>query len=127
MIGYEITKNKYALMILKMNNITRLLFGIICLIMVSSCQKTNENAGLSDAIITGYDLRACACCGGLMVTFSTDTTRYSGTFYLVNQLPNNSGIDNNTKFPLDVKISWKFSTRECGSTKFVDVLKIEIE
>lgn len=117
---------KYALMILKMNNITQLLFGIIFLLMITNCQKNNENNVMTDAIVTGYDLRACACCGGLMVTFSNDTTRYSGAFYLVDELPNNSGIDNNTKFPLYVKINWKFS-RVCGSTKFVDILKIEIK
>ena len=101
--------------------------GIIFLLMIIGCRKTNENVVLTDAILAGYDLRACVCCGGLMVTFSNDTTRYSGTFYLIDELPNSSGIDNNTKFPLHVKINWKYSTKVCGSNKFVDILKIEIK
>jgi hypothetical protein len=103
------------------------LFVIFYLLMSISCQKSADKDTISDAIITGYDIRACVCCGGLMVNFTNDPKPYSGVFNLVNELPVNSGIDNNTKFPVYVKITWKYSTKQCGSTKFMDVLKIEMK
>lgn len=99
---------------------------IFCLIL-TDCNKTVEPRTFVDAIITGYDVRACVCCGGLMVNFNNDPIPYSGEFYLINELPDNTGIDTNTKFPLYVRIIWEFNTRICGSTKFVDIKKLEIK
>lgn len=77
--------------------------------IITSCQKSEEKDAMSDAILTGYDIRDCICCGGLMVTFSDNPTPYSETFYLVNTLPGGLGIDATTKFPLFVRITWKYS------------------
>ena len=115
-------------MILKMKKTVHIINGmIICLLMFICCQKTTNTDVLTDAIITGFDLRDCICCGGLMVSFVNNPIPYSGEFYLVNDLPKDSGIDNNTKFPLYVKISWKDNSNVCGGTKFIDILKLEIK
>jgi hypothetical protein len=103
------------------------IIGIIFLLTVTGCRKNENNEVISDAVITGYDIRACVCCGGLMLNFNNDPIPYSGTFYLVNELPANSGIDNNTKFPLYVRITWKYNSKVCGITKFVDILNLEIK
>jgi len=110
-----------------MKKAVKLFAGLICFLILTNCRKTGDEAAMANAILTGYDIRDCACCGGLMVTFSNDTTRYSGAYYLVDKLPDNSGIDNNTKFPLYVKITWKYSSNVCGGTKFIDILKLEIK
>ena len=118
----------YVEMILKMKKAVHFIIGmIICLLVSISCQKTANTDILTDAIITGYDLRDCICCGGLMVSFVNNPIPYSGEFYLVNNLPKDSGIDNNSKFPLYVKISWRDNSRVCGGTKFIDIQKLEIK
>jgi hypothetical protein len=101
--------------------------GITFLLILTDCQKSGDSDTNSNAVFTGYDARACVCCGGLMINFNNDTIPYSGTFYLVNELPSNPVIDNNTKFPLYARVTWKFSPRNCGGTNFVDIKKLEIK
>jgi len=49
--------------------------------IVSGCKKSESPATyMNNAIITGYDLRLCACCGGLLINFNNDTINYNGTF-----------------------------------------------
>jgi hypothetical protein len=100
--------------------------AIIVAVILMGCQKSADKDTAVDAVITGYDARDCVCCGGLMINFNNDPVPYSGVFYLVNELPADSGIDNNTKFPLYVRVTWKYTTNVCGATKFVDILKLEI-
>ncbi len=41
----------------------------------NSCKKEipKEVLNMHDAIITGSDLRACICCGGLVITFDGES------------------------------------------------------
>jgi hypothetical protein len=114
-------------MILKIKKTSLFIIEIISLLILTCCQKSVDNNVMKDAIITGYDIRLCPCCGGLMVTFNNNPIPYSGEFYLVNDLPNKSGIDNNTKFPLYVRITWRYNIKICGGTKFIDILELEIK
>ena len=50
---------------------TFILYGLI-IFSALSCSKEDEK--LTPAIIIGYDLRLCACCGGLMVDLGDDNT-----------------------------------------------------
>ena len=98
-----------------MNKTGKIIGGIIIGIFIftrilTDCKKQET---YEDAVITGYDVRDCVCCGGLMINFNNDTIPYSGTFYLINELPASPVIDNNTKFPLYVRVTWKFNNKVC--------------
>ena len=62
---------------------------------------------MNEGIITGFDARACPCCGGLMINFKGETEPYKGEFYLIQNSPTELGIDNNSSFPIYVKVNWE--------------------
>ena len=96
-----------------------LIFSIAC--KKHDCQK--PRSALTDVIITGNDLRACACCGGLMITFTSNSTPYSEKFYDIDQLPANSGINENSTFPIYVKVKYETVTTQCSD--HVNILILE--
>ena len=115
------------IMKLKEKKAQNFITAVMVLVILMACEKSADKDAFVDAVITGYDARDCVCCGGLMINFNNDPVPYSGEFYLVNELPPDSGIDNNTKFPLYVRVTWKYNTNICGGTKFIDILKLEIK
>lgn len=64
---------------------------------------------MSNAIITGFDMRACACCGGLMITFNGEKTPYTGDFKLIGN-ETDLGQQYKENFPVYVKVDWKNDT-----------------
>lgn len=88
---------------------------------LTSCKK--EKLSLIPAVITGYDMRKCMCCGGLMINFQNDTTPYSGNFYLVANDPAEFGIDINSSFPVYVEVDWKVDTSGCPGKIRITQLK----
>ena len=61
---------------------------------------------MNDGVITGFDARACPCCGGLMISFKGETQPYQGEFYLIQNNPSELGINNNSTFPIYMKVDW---------------------
>jgi hypothetical protein len=94
---------------------------ILNMIIIGACNKPKPTTackeGYVKAIITGYDMRKCACCGGLMVTFSNDPTPYSADFVLVETMPKGSTINESTKFPVHVCIKYEKLETSCGTVK----------
>jgi hypothetical protein len=89
------------------------LAGSLLFILLSgtrSCQK--EDKYMADAILTGYDARSCACCGGLMVTFNGETQPYSGEFKLIKNT-DAIGISSNARFPIHVELDWTTDSTKC--------------
>ncbi|MGH2564537.1 MAG: hypothetical protein ACRDE5_08490 [Ginsengibacter sp.] len=78
----------------------------------NSCQKeiTHEVPYMNEAIITGYDFRACVCCGGLMITFGGEPKPYTGDFRLISNSAADIGIAQTDTFPINVKVDWKEDT-----------------
>ncbi len=64
---------------------------------------------MSDAIITGFDARACVCCGGLMITFNGEIKPYEGDFKIIENGAD-LGITATDIFPINVKVDWKVDT-----------------
>jgi hypothetical protein len=62
---------------------------------------------MDKGIITGFDSRACPCCGGLMINFKGETQPYKGEFYLIQNSPTEFGIGNYSTFPIYVKVNWE--------------------
>ena len=95
--------------------------GILLLIFgLTLCQKGEDNLK-SSGIITGPDLRDCACCGGWYVTIDT-------TDYEFDSLPVNSNIDlGKETFPVYVKLDWQLSDRLPCPEKWITITWIKKE
>ncbi|GAA4751181.1 hypothetical protein [Flavisolibacter ginsenosidimutans] len=90
----------------------------------ASCEKTaSSSASLKDAVITGFDQRACPCCGGLMINFSGETQPYTGTFYLVDNDPAEFKISTASAFPIAVRVQYSALDKCFG--KYVRISKLE--
>jgi hypothetical protein len=78
---------------------------IAALLTTVGCRKA-ERSFMNDGIITGADLRMCACCGGLMITFTDNPQPYGAAF---RQIENGQelGITEKDKFPIYVKVDWR--------------------
>jgi hypothetical protein len=99
---------------------------LLIILSVNGCKKQSEPDFMNEAVITGYDARMCVCCGGLMINFNNDSKPYSGTFYLIDHLPDNVKIDINSTFPVYMKVDWTFSSM-CGGNKYINISRLEIE
>jgi len=73
------------------------------LVINNSCKKGRLDG--YNAIITGFDLRMCACCGGLMINFDGETKAYNGDFKLIDNAVD-LGISENDKFPVFARVEW---------------------
>lgn len=100
----------------------KLIYLSICLFILN-CKKTEiEPSFQSAGIITGQDLRMCACCGGLII-------KIDNSEYLINKLPSDfdDGVTKNKiGFPLNVSLDWELKSN-CGGNKFIDVNRIKIQ
>ena len=78
------------------------------------CQKEDSHIYKSDGIITGPDIRMCACCGGYYIQIDSVT-------YEFNSLPDNSNIDLQTEsFPISVKLDWQLANLTgCPDAKII--------
>ena len=96
-------------------------------LLITACKKNecikNVKPKLIDGIITGVDMRECVCCGGLMITFSNDPKPYSATFNTINKMPENTGINEQSKFPIYVSVKYTNSPNNCGNS--VDISYLE--
>ena len=85
-----------------------LVFRLVMLMALSlahlSCEKKEGAASIG--VITGFDSRACPCCGGLMINFKGETQPYAGEFYLIQNSPEELGISPDAKFPMMVQVRW---------------------
>jgi len=93
------------------------IFILIC-ICLASCKK-DKPVYKSEGVITGYDRRTCAMCGGLMINFNNDTALYSPGFYLISNDPKQLGITEQTHFPLSISADWQPDTLKKGSNSIV--------
>ena len=87
------------------------LFLATCLI--SACDKEIETDPFSTAIINGYDLRLCACCGGLLI--SLDST--NNDVYQWYQKNGDFGVTYLDTFPMQVKIRYHHVNNTCFASK----------
>ena len=100
----------------------KILLGI-CLIFLSlaGCQKGLNNDYQSTGIITGPDMRLCACCGGWYIQIDSVT-------YEFDILPNNTNFDLMTQtYPLMVKLDWQLSGQLACPDKRINILRIKKE
>jgi hypothetical protein len=77
---------------------------------------------MTSAIITGWDMSMCACCGGLMINFDGEMRPYKGDFKLIENLTD-LDIDQKETFPIYVKVLWADVPNKC-SNRFVRIEKL---
>jgi hypothetical protein len=102
------------------------LIPILCLILIfASCEKFYVGPYKSQGTITGYNLGACATCGGLEIVIKDDTAKNPPPFYRINKTLTQLGISENTNFPINVNLNWQ---RETGGTNsnFIIVSQIKV-
>lgn len=99
---------KIALLILMASAI------VVFLLALSSCGDDDEPQKWEDAVITGYDMRKCMCCGGWIIEIKDSTFRFfefpEGDKDKFN-LP--SFNDNQSNYPINVRVIWKHSPEKC--------------
>jgi hypothetical protein len=94
---------------------------VIALLIISACTKSvpPQVHYMNNAVITGYDLRLCACCGGLLINFDSVTHSYQGPFYDCDNTPASLGIDSTTVFPVYLKVNWHLDSSVCGGNNHI--------
>lgn len=79
-----------------------------------------------EIVITGYDARRCACCGGFMVNFSEDPSPYAEAFKLVQTFPEGIVISNTSDFPIYAKINWSPINDPCENNDWMVIEEMVI-
>ena len=106
------------------------LIFIVCMGMFFiSCKKTGTGVApyQSRGVITGYDPRTCAECGGLFITIKNDTTKNAPPRYDINESLQQLGINPNATFPINVSLDWKHDTTALGGFGYIIVTKIKVD
>ena|SRR5882762_11909109 len=98
----------------------RVLLLLLILTVTSQC---NYDSLPVYGVITGYDARLCACCGGLMINFNNQTQSYAGDFYLIDNRPSDLGIQSNATFPIYVGVTYSLLARCPGNVIRIESFK----
>jgi hypothetical protein len=80
---------------------------------------------MNNGTITGFDMRDCVCCGGLMINFRNEIKSYTGEFYLIDNNPSEFGINDKTKFPVQMMVNWVKDSMKC-SNQHIKITKFKI-
>ena len=97
---------------------TKLLLVVLLVIGFVGCKKPTTSDFQSTGIITGVDLKMCACCGGWYIQIDNVTYEFV-------TLPAGSNIDLlNATFPMPVKLDWQLSAKPACPNNKIDILKI---
>lgn len=78
---------------------------------------------MSNAEIIGLDTKMCPCCGGTEIIINNVQNPNGNSYFLIGKLPSNFIISDNPKFPIAVKVDWKFNTLHCFGN-YVDITRI---
>ncbi|MFT4968570.1 MAG: hypothetical protein ACI9O4_000300 [Chitinophagales bacterium] len=102
----------------------RILIGLLILGLglITNCDNEEEPQTQyeSTAVISGYDLTLCACCGGWVIELNGQATDNRFT-----DLPQSSNIDLiNATFPLNVQLDWTPSSEYCGKGITIDLIDL---
>ena len=75
-------------------------------------------------VITGYDPRDCACCGGLLINLNSSSTELiTDSTYQINLIPMNFDINVYSTFPVFIRLDYERNNKLCGKT--IDIIRFE--
>ena len=98
------------------------LFVIVGILILTSCNNDDDTEleFESTALISGFDMTLCACCGGWIINI--DEEEAGKRFY---ELPQDSDIDLETAvFPISVKLNWTASNDYCGNGIVIESIEL---
>ena len=108
---------------MKQRSLAILFVSLTVMILATlSCRK--DEMYMSNAEITGWDLRMCPCCGGTIITIDNVRSPNGNVYFLIEQLPSGFTLGNNPKFPIAVKIDWEIDTTHCFGN-YINITRIE--
>lgn len=84
-----------------------ILATLLAMSAASGCRKANTY--MTNAEVTGYDNRMCACCGGIWIKLDNDNSTYD-----LSNTAASMGITDSTTFPLLLRVNWVHDTLYCG-------------
>ena len=78
--------------------------------------------------LVGYNMAMCPelSCGGMIVHIDNDTSKNAPDHYLYNGTLSGLGINDTTKFPVHVALTWKRDTGIFGSYNYIVIAKIKL-
>jgi hypothetical protein len=96
-------------------------------LLIAGCKKSSVNPYHNTGVITGYDLRLCPSplCGGLLITIKNDTAKNAPPYYHIASTLAQLGINESTKFPINVYLDYKPDTGAYGSYGYIIVTHIK--
>ena len=98
------------------------IFTLILLVMFTACDKKEDYMG--EGVITGFDPRDCACCGGLLINLNSSSTEmFTDSTYQIDHVPADFNIDVNSSFPVFISLDYKYSGAFCGKT--IDITRFK--
>lgn len=104
--------------------------SIVCGVVIYSCKKdasssTSTHNYMNVGYITGFDTGSCSCCGGMMMTFSSNTTPYAADYKLIDTLPSDLGIGLGDTFPIKMSVDWKVNLSKSGCSNYISITKFQ--
>jgi hypothetical protein len=103
-----------------------LILIVLIAVPFAGCKKSNQSPYQSQGVITGLDILFCPVstkCGGLEITIKDDPTKNPPPFYLIYSSLQQLGINQNTKFPINVSLDWKHDTT---ATDYIIVSNVKV-
>lgn len=80
---------------------------------------------MGEGVITGFDPRDCACCGGLLINLNSSSTEmFSDSTYQVDHVPANFPVNSSTVFPVYIRLDYERTDALCGQT--IDIIRFAI-
>ncbi|MEM6347265.1 MAG: hypothetical protein AAF927_25470 [Bacteroidota bacterium] len=103
-----------------------LLLSLWGTLLLFSCQSESVQKAQTEAIITGYDLALCACCGGLMITTGENPEKYGGEFYMLSNEHDFPDLDR-SEFPIYIRMDFTIDTERCVNIRpWINVSALEV-
>jgi hypothetical protein len=101
-----------------------LLIILLLFITFDSCEQKEEYTFMGEGVITGYDPRDCACCGGLLINLNSSSTELiTDSTYQINLIPKNFDINVYSTFPVFIRLDYERNNKMCGKT--IDIIRFE--
>lgn len=99
----------------------KLIIILLLLTGISGCRKNNVTTYSDSGILTGFDARLCACCGGVFLE-SDDTKTYH-----IESLPGMTNEDfGKLVFPKRIKYNKSFN-RDCSGIIYINITSYKFD
>ncbi len=98
-----------------------------CFVIIG-CTKNNSITYKNQGVLIGYDQRMCPepACGGMLINIKNDTTTNPPPFYHINATLAQLGINESTKFPINVNFNYLPDTGRFVNYNYIIITQIKL-